>query len=381
MPDTAAPQVAVIGSGWSGATAARILKDAGYGVHILEQGMTVGGHARSERLNGVVYEPNGAHIFHTSDPEVARLVRGFGMARSFEHRVFTEVFLSDHDDRPLVLSWPPQVAELSTLPIWPQVERELSRLPAVPQTDNLESYCLSIMGRTLYEIFIREYTEKQWGCDPATLSSRFAPGRLELRRDGYRRLFRDTWEYYLPGGFQDVIERMISDIPLTAGRHVTIDDLEELAGSHHAVVVTACLDDFARRPGALEWRGVRTESEYIPVSDPAATVTPAYVVNRPSKRRLYTRTIESKHATGQRVTGTVVSREYPLAPARHYPVPTRAGAYERANEELKALILEQAEIPVFFCGRLANYTYINQDQAIAQGISCARQVAARLEQA
>ena len=34
------------------------------------------------------------------------------------------------------------------------------------------------------------------------------------------------------------------------------------------------------------------------------------------------RTVETKHASGQLIHGTVVSEEYPGSPARHYPVPT-----------------------------------------------------------
>ena len=31
-------------------------------------------------------------------------------------------------------------------------------------------------------------------------------------------------------------------------------------------------------------------------------------------------------------------------------------------------------VPVFFCGRLATYSYIDQDQAIARAHACARDV-------
>src|SRR6266545_2884968 len=52
---------------WSGAVVARTLIDHGVDVEVLEAAAVVGGHARCEVLNGFVYEPNGAHIFHTSN--------------------------------------------------------------------------------------------------------------------------------------------------------------------------------------------------------------------------------------------------------------------------------------------------------------------------
>src|SRR4051812_31944787 len=89
------PPVLVVGAGWSGAVTAHQLRAAGVDVLVVEQAPVVGGHSRTEVLNGVVYEPNGAHIFHTSNPRVAELVQRFGYTRPYEHRVRTAVFLRD----------------------------------------------------------------------------------------------------------------------------------------------------------------------------------------------------------------------------------------------------------------------------------------------
>ena len=366
------PPVLVVGAGWSGAVVARELHDAGVPVEVVERAPVVGGHARTEVLNGVVYEPNGAHIFHTSDERAAAYVQRFGMTRPYEHRVLTHVYVDDDDDEGMFLSWPPQIAELRQLPTWPVIERELAELPPTPSGDDFESWVVSLMGRHLYELFIEHYTRKQWGCDPSTLSSRFAPKRVDLRDDGYTRLFRDRWEFFHPSGANDIIDAVLEPVPVLAGSAVTVDDVLDWDPPPRAVVVTAPLDDFLGRPGELAWRGIRMVSRYIPTDDPDGTVTPAYVVNRPSPRVAYTRTVETKHASGQPVRGTVVSEEYPGAPARHYPVPTVDGANERRNEALRVEVeAALAGVPVFFCGRLATYTYIDQDQAIVRAIDCA----------
>lgn len=373
--------VLVIGAGWSGAVVARELHDRGVPVHVVERSEVVGGHSRCEVLNGVVYEPNGAHIFHTSSRTAAEYVQRFGVSRTYEHRVLTEVFLRPDDDTPRLMSWPPQISELRELPDWPRIERELASLPSQPEGDDFEEWVVSLMGRHLYELFIEGYTKKQWGCHPSELSSRFAPKRVDLRDDGYTRLFRDTWEFFPSDGVNDVIEAILAPVPVTCGVEVAVDDVESLVGRPAAVVVTAPLDDFVGEPGSLAWRGIHMVSRYVPTDTMAGTVTPAYVVNRPSLRVPFTRTVETKHATGQEVKGTVVSEEFPGAAARHYPVPTLDGRNERLNETLQGRIRERLDgIPVYFCGRLSTYTYIDQDQAIDRAIACADAVAADLHE-
>ncbi len=363
----------MVGAGWAGAVCARELHDGGHRVEVFEASGVVGGHARAEVLDGVVYEPNGAHIFHTSDARVAAYVQRFGMTRAYEHAVVTEVYLHD-DAEPVLLSWPPQVEELRQLDIWPAIERELAALPAEPAGEDFESYVQSMMGPTLYRLFVEGYTIKQWGRPPSELSSRFAPKRVELRRDGYRRLFRDPWELFPERGVNSVVEAVLDPVAVTFDAAVGVADLEGWDRRFDAVAVTAPLDDFVGRPGELEWRGISMRATLHRTDTETGTVTPAYVVNRPSLRVPYTRTIETKHATGQRIAATVVCEEYPGSPARHYPVATVDGCHERRNLELKAEIASASPVPVDFCGRLANYQYVNQDEAIAQGMACAERI-------
>lgn len=367
------PRVAVVGAGWAGSVVARQLHDSGCSVSVFERAAHVGGHSRMEILNGVVYEPNGAHIFHTSNRIVADYVTRFGLTRPYEHRVLTEVYLHEDDDAPVMLSWPPQVSELQELVLWRQIERELVDLPDEPSGDDFETFVISLMGRTLYRLFIEGYTIKQWGCTPSELSSNFAPKRVDLRRDGYTRLFRDAWEFFPAEGMNSVIEAILAPVGVTCGADVRLQDLDDMRREFDALIVTASLDDFTGRSGELAWRGISMRSTYLPVGIDE-TSTAAYVINRPSLRVPYTRTVETKHASGQEIEGTVVSEEYPGAPARHYPMPTVDRRFEALNSDLKGYVRDRAPLPVYFCGRLANYVYINQDQAIEQAFACAERV-------
>ena len=364
-------RVAIVGAGWAGASAARALHDAGVPVEVFEAAEVVGGHSRAEVLEGVVYEPNGPHIFHTNDERVVRWVRRFGMRRRFDFRPKTRLVL-DGEER--LLSWPLHRDEIETLPQWPAISRELAARPERPDGTNFETWCVSLLGETLYRWFVYGYTVKQWGCEPGCLSSRFAPRRIDFRDNGRRGLFLDRWQYFPRRGVNSVIEAMLAPVPVHLGARVGLAelDLPDFAAFDH-VIVTAPLDDFAGcgDDGRLAWRGIRVVARHQATDGLDDTVTPAYAINEPRLDVPYTRTVESKHATGQRVRGTVVCEEYPGADARHYPVHTPEGRYEAQNERLKEAIRAAAPRPVSFCGRLANYRYLNQDEAILDGLRVA----------
>jgi UDP-galactopyranose mutase len=367
-------RVAVVGAGWSGAAAARRLLDLGAHVEVFEAAGVVGGHSRSERLQGVVYEPNGPHIFHTSSQRVADFVSHFGLTRTYEHRPLTELRV---DGRPRYFSWPLQLQELETLPQWDQIRRELANRPAVPSTADFESYCVSLMGETLYRLFVYHYTVKQWEVEPRTLSAQIATQRIQLRTNGERGLFRDRWQFFPPEGMNPVIEAVLHGIPVHFRAAIHLDDLGgPLGRGYDGIVCTAPLDGFVPDAAPLPWRGIRVHARHHDTDGPSGTMTPSYVINQPDPDVPFTRFVETKHATGQAIRGTVVCEEYPGDPAKHYPVPTADHRHERSNDALKAHIRRHSPMPVVFCGRLANYQYINQDEAILQGMRAAEDLLA-----
>ena len=62
--------VAIIGAGVSGLTAARILKDR-YNVTVYERADKPGGLIRCERIGGSLFHTCGGHVFNTKRQDVA----------------------------------------------------------------------------------------------------------------------------------------------------------------------------------------------------------------------------------------------------------------------------------------------------------------------
>ncbi len=362
-------KVLIIGAGWAGSTAANVLKNNDFDVLVVEKDNEVGGHSRSGSINNVIWEPYGAHIFHTSNKKVAKFVNKHGLNSNYEHKVITKLMI---DGEYQSFSWPPQIDELKTLKQWKRIKSELSELPPEPSGETFIEYVVSMMGKTLYELFIEGYSIKQWGEELERLSSRFAPKRIELRDDGYKRLFRDKYEYFPTHGVTPVIENILDGIEIMFSKEIDIENIHDISTKFDHILLTCPLDSFLQKE-SLKWKGIKLNPKYVKTT-PESTVTEAYVVNYPGLEVPYTRTIETKHATKQKVGGTIVAEEYPGTNDRHYPIPTPDNIYEKENQRLKSEIMEALNKNVIFAGRLANYKYINQDQAILEGFEAAENI-------
>lgn len=362
-----ADAVYVVGAGLTGATAAWALHRAGRKVVVIEREKVVGGHTRSEWLHGIPYEPNGAHIFHTDDSEVWKLASGLTEFVPYEHRVRTRIGSQ-------TLSWPMQLEELAGLAEWPQIQRELAALPSMPDSSNFQTWCLGIMGETLFHLFVAGYTAKQWGRDPSELSTEFAPKRVELRSDGYLGLFRDPHQGWPKLGYSALSEALLEHVDIQLCEPITSANVGEVIPPGATVVMTGPLDDFYDDvDGALEWRGVRLVPHWIPDE---VLALEAMVVNEPDVTIPYTRSVETKHVLTDLHDrpGTVVCFEYPGSQAKHYPVYDAAGANRGIQQRYEDRLRAETRYRLIPAGRLAKYLYINMDESMRQGLNVAEEV-------
>ena len=156
--------------------------------------------------------------------------------------------------------------------------------------------------------------------DPSELSSEFAPKRIDLRTDGNKNLFKDKWEYFHPEGSGAIIENILSKEQINFESKITINNIHEYSKNYDLVVITSALDLFLDLDKVLEWRGIKSEPKFFNTQSREDKITEAYQINHPSMNEPYTRTVETKHASGQIIEGSVVCKEYPVDNLRHYPI-------------------------------------------------------------
>lgn len=375
--------VLIVGAGLTACTVAHALARDGIECVLLERAPVPGGLIRSELMEGVIYEPHGSHIFHTEDAEVWELATAMTPFRPYRHRV--DIIVEGRR-----LNWPPLLSDVDRLPDGERIKRELlarrdQQLDPEKraQSANFEDWCLELMGRDLYELFVRPYTEKQWGRPARELPAVFAPRRVSVRWDDNPYLFPDPYQGWPAGprGYTDLIEGLLGNdgIELRTGEDVTLETLDQYLSDIDpaAVVLTCPLDVFTGSPfGELEWRGILVRSVHVPHVEYAQS---AMVVNYPAHEYPFIRVHETKHASGQKCEGTVLGFEFTGAPTRYYPIESKRN--RALNSRYQEYVRDSVSArSLYFAGRLANYVYIDMDDCMRQALDCAAEVAAERRQ-
>jgi UDP-galactopyranose mutase len=362
----------VVGSGFFGLTVAeRCATDLGLRVLVLERRSHIGGNAYSEAepQTGIEVHRYGAHLFHTSNERVWEYANRFTAFTGYQHRVFS-VYKGRVYPLPINLG---TICEYFGAVMSPGEARALiaGQAAEVPPgtATNLEQKAISLIGRPLYDAFIRGYTAKQWQTDPADLPPEII-GRLPVRYTFNNRYFSDTFEGLPVDGYTAWLERM-ADNPRIEVQVTTefADQRSDLAG-RVPVVYTGPLDAyFDYAAGDLGWRTLDFDLEVLPTGDFQGTP----VMNYADEDVPFTRIHEFRHFHPERdwypTDATVIMREYSRFAVRgdepYYPINTAAD-----RERLRAYrALADRESGVLFGGRLGTYQYLDMHMAIASALN------------
>ncbi len=162
---------------------------------------------------------------------------------------------------------------------------------------NLEEKAISLIGRPLYEAFVKGYTAKQWQTDPKELSADIIT-RLPVRYTFDNRYFNDTYEGLPVDGYTAWLERMADhpNIEVRARHRLLRRRPDEFKGKV-PIVYTGPVDEyFGNSEGRLSWRTIDLERETVDVDDFQGTG----VVNANDEDVPYTRILEFKHLHPER---------------------------------------------------------------------------------
>ncbi len=353
----------IVGSGLFGATFAYKTRKAGKKCLVIDKRPHLGGNVYCESIEGINVHKYGAHIFHTSNPQVWNFVNSIvpfnrytnSPVANFKGRLFNLPF----NMNTFYQMWG------VTTPVEAQTKIDEQRQEAlhamqkagVSEPRNLEEQALLLIGRDIYETLIKGYTEKQWGRKCTDLPA-FIIKRLPVRFVYDNNYFNDKYQGIPIGGYNRLIDGLLEGIETRVNTDF-FADRTHWEGIAERIVFTGKIDEFYDyRFGHLNYRTVRFEQQTLDQPNYQGNA----VVNYTEASVPYTRIIEHKHFEqfGSEVYDnpkTVISREYSTewqdGMEPYYPV------NDTANNALaeKYRQLAAAEKNVIFGGRLAEYRY------------------------
>ena len=360
----------IVGAGLFGATFAYRAKQAGKKCLVIDKRPHLGGNIYCENIEGINVHKYGAHIFHTSNKQVWDFVNSI-----VEFNRYTNSPIANYKGKQYNLPfnmntfyqmWGVLTPDEAKAKIEEQKAEALEQfrvhspefiVDGVYQPQNLEEQAILLVGKDIYEILIKGYTEKQWGRKCTELPA-FIIKRLPVRFIHDNNYFNDKYQGIPIGGYNKLIDGLLEGVETKVNTDF-FEDRPYWESMADKIVYTGAIDEyFDYRLGKLEWRTVSFEEEILD--------TPNYqgnaVMNYTEAEVPYTRIIEHKHFEmfGQEVYDcqkTVISREY----STEYK--DGMEPYYTVNDERNNALADQyrelaaQEKNVIFGGRLAEYKY------------------------
>lgn len=362
----------VVGAGFFGSIIAeRIANDLGAKVIVLDKRPHIGGNCYSEvdLETGIEFHKYGTHVFHADSQKVWDYITQFTQFNSYYHQVLT-TYKNKVYQMPINLETINSFYNLNLKPYEAKefLKAEIERENVGSNPNNMEEKAISLVGKPLFEAFIKGYTIKQWSKEPKELPAQIIT-RLPVRYDYREDYFLNArWQGIPYDGYTKVFERMLNSPNI----HVELNcDYFEYINDFNVrkkTIYTGPIDRYFNYIyGKLDWISIKLQKEIIDLEDYQGTS----VMNYAESVIKYTRIHEPRHLHLERrypEDKTVIFYEYPVSDHNdpYYPVKTDK------NLELfkKYKDLAQKEKNVIIGGRLGEYAYYDMDKTILAALKC-----------
>lgn len=375
--------IIIVGAGTAGCVAAREFAEQGKKVLILEKKDHIGGNCYdAPDEHGVLIHVYGPHIFHTSNERVFAYLSRFTDWYFFHHEVVANV----HG------KYLPVPFNLHTLKAvygeekGKELEEKLisiygmgTKVPILELMNHADED-LQMIGKFVYDNIYVYYTMKQWGKKPEEIDPAVT-ARVPVNISYDNGYFADKYQGVPAEGFTKMYERMLDHenievkLGVEAGHYLEIwEDQAYYQGEKFdgKVIFTGPIDEFLEcKYGRLPYRTLDFAFEHYEQEDYQGHAVVNYTVSED-----YTRITEYKYLTGQKCSGTTISKEYPRA----YTGETgQIPYYSIANEENHALYekykAEVSQVKNFhLLGRLAEYKYYNIDVMVEKALELCERI-------
>jgi len=348
----------IVGAGFAGSVLAERLNSIGKKVLLIDKKDHIGGHSYDYYdENGVLIHKYGPHYFRTNDDEIVNYLSRF--TEWYYHNYKVRVSIKDK-----LYTFPINITTIDEyFGINLKTEEEMRKFLEtkrikIENPTNAEEQIISQVGIELYEAFFKNYTKKQWDKEPKELDPSIVK-RIPIRYNFNDNYLDEKFQAMPKEGYFKLFENMLKGV-----RVELKTDYKSIRDNvkYKKLIWTGPIDEFFDyKYGKLEYRGLRFEIERYEKE----YYQEWGQINYPNEYE-YTRIVEIKHVTGQKIKATTIVKEYPVwNDEKFYPVLTieNKEKYSKYFEEAKKLD------NVYFIGRLAEYKYLNMDWVVRKALN------------
>lgn len=350
----------IVGAGLSGSVIAeRLASQLNKKVLIIDRRNHIGGNCYDcYNMDGVLIHKYGAHLFHTKYKSVFDYLSNFTKWHKYEHRV--KSYIDDEIyDMPINLNTINKFFNKKFNSR--ECQEYLDKIKVkIKNPKNSEEQVISKVGLDIYRKFFEKYTLKQWEIHPKDLEAEVT-ARIPIRFNKDDRYFGDKYQYMPKAGFTPLFEKMLNHKNITIKLNT---DYKKIKNKfvYKKLIYTGCIDEYFNYEfGPLPYRSLKFKFKTYN--------KPFYqehtVINYPNQYK-YTKSVEIKHATKQKINKTTVGQEFPKASGEpYYPIPRSVNQklynkYSELSKEMKN---------IYFLGRLGEYRYLNMDQVVYNSLN------------
>jgi len=170
----------IMGGGLTGLSAGSVLSRAGYRVRVFERDVEVGGISRTIVHNGFRFDLGG-HRFFTTDPRINAFVKDLISDEltvvSRSSKIYLRNKFFDYPLKPVNALF--GLGFMTTLKAVADYGYEKAKgLISEKEKVSLEDWVVSNFGRTMFNIYFKEYSEKVWGIDCSRISAEWVAQRI-----------------------------------------------------------------------------------------------------------------------------------------------------------------------------------------------------------
>lgn len=348
----------IVGAGFAGSVLAERLASIGKKVLVVDRRNHIGGNCYDfYNEAGVLIHKYGPHYFRTDNREVWEYLSKFTTWRHYQYIIKAHVD-GQLFDFPINLNTINQFYNLNLSTS--EVKKFLEKIRVkIDKPKNAEEQVISKVGWEIYEKFFKNYSIKQWGIEPKDLDASVT-ARIPVRYNKDPRYFDSFYQAMPKDGYHRLFENLLNHPTIKLELNTDLKNIKRKI-DYEKLIYTGCIDEFFNyKFGKLPYRSLKFELETFDKEFYQLYSQ----INYPNDKD-FTRIVEIKHVTGQKINKTTIVKEYPMSEGDpYYPIP------RRANEELYLKYGKGASKlkNTYFIGRLSQYKYFNMDQVVKEAL-------------